>query len=128
MANENVGVYEPGVDITCHASAAVTGKRFVAITGNRQTADNGGNITVAHATAAGRAFGVSKYDAASGGKVGVMRGNSRVTYVTAGGNIAANAEVEVGTNGQAVTKSAGVAVGFAVTAATSGADAEISLY
>lgn len=125
MANENVGVYEPGADLTCHATAAVTGKRFVAITGNRQ-AD--GNISVAHATAAGRAFGVSKYDAASGGKVGVMRGNSRVTFVTAGGNIAANAEVEVGSNGQAVTKSAGIAVGFAVTAATSGNDAEISLY
>jgi hypothetical protein len=50
-----------------------------------------------------------------------MRGNSRVVFVNAGGAIAAFAEVEVGTNGQAVTKSAGVAVGFAVTAATSGA-------
>lgn len=125
MANENVGVYEPGADLTCQATGAITGKRFVAITGNRQT---DGSISVAHATAAGRVFGVSKYDAASGGKVGVMRGNSRVTFVTAGGNIAAFAEVEVGTNGQAVTKSAGVAVGYAVTAATSGADAEISLY
>jgi hypothetical protein len=58
----------------------------VAITGNRQT---DGSISVAHATAAGRAFGVSKYDAASGGKVGVMRGNSRVVFVNAGGAIAA---------------------------------------
>ncbi len=124
MANENPGVYEPGKDLTCHASAAITGKRFVAISGSR----TGGNITVAHATAAGRAFGVSKYDAASGTKVGVHRGNSRVTFVTAQANIAAGAEVEVGTNGQAVTKSAGIAVGFAVTAATTGNDAEISLY
>jgi hypothetical protein len=124
MANENVGVYEPGADLTCHATAAVTGKRFVAISGNRQS---DGSLSVAHASAGTRAFGVSKYDAASGGKVGVMRGNSRVTFVTAGGNIAANAEVEVGTNGQAITKASGVAVGVCVTAATSGNDAEISL-
>jgi hypothetical protein len=128
MANENPGIYAPGQDLSAHCSGAVTGKRFLAITGNRQTADGSNNITVAHATAAGRVCGVSKYDAASGGKVGVARGNSRVTLVNAGGNIAAFAEVEVGTNGQAVTKSSGVAVGYAVTAATSGDDAEISLY
>ena len=126
MANENVGVYEPGADLTGHCSAAVTGKRFLAITGSRDATDN--NLTVAHATAAGRTCGVSKYDAASGKKVGIMRGNSRVVFVTAAANIAAFAEVEVGSNGQAVTKSAGVAVGYAVTAATSGNDAEISLY
>jgi hypothetical protein len=124
MANENVGVYEPGRDITGRASASVTGKRFLKISGNRSS----GNIAVAHADAAGRVCGVSKYDAASGDIVGVARGNSRVTFVTAGANIAAFAEVEVGSNGQAVTKASGVAVGYAVTAATSGADAEISLY
>ncbi|TFV90399.1 capsid cement protein [Blastococcus sp. CT_GayMR16] len=128
MANENVGVYEPGVDLTCHASAAVTGKRFVSITGNRQTADNGGNITVAHTGAGAKAFGVSKYDAASGGKVGVMRGNSRVTYVNCAANLAAGQDVESDASGRAIVKASGVAVGFAVTAATSGADAEISLY
>lgn len=128
MANENHGVYEPGQDITGHCSGAVTGKRFLAITGSRQTADGSNNITVAHATAAGRTCGVSNADAASGKKVGVIRGNSRVTFVTAQANIAAFAEVEVGTNGQAVTKSAGIAVGYAVTAATTGNDAEISLY
>lgn len=128
MANENPGVYEPGQDLTGHCSAAVTGKRFLAITGSRQTADGSNNITVAHATAASRVCGVSDRDAASGGKVGIKRGNSRVVFVNAGGTIAAFAEVEVGSNGQAVTKSAGVAVGYAVTAATSGNDAEISLY
>ncbi|MFC9555570.1 capsid cement protein [Rhodococcus sp. NPDC056960] len=124
MANENIGVYEPGRDLTGRASAAVTGKRFLKISGNRSS----GNIAVAHADAAGRVCGVSKYDAASGDIVGVARGNSRVTFVTASANIAAFAEVEVAANGQAVTKSSGVAVGYAVTAATSGGDAEISLY
>lgn len=124
MANENVGVYEPGRDISGRASATVVGKRFLKISGNRSN----GNIAVAHADAAGRVCGVSKYDAASGDVVGVARGNSRVTFVTAAANIAAFAEVEVGTAGQAITKTAGIAVGYAVTAATSGGDAEISLY
>lgn len=123
---DNVGIYEPGRDLTGKASAAITGKRFLAITGNRDAGT--GTITVAHATAGGRVCGVSKYDAAVGDLVGVARGNSRVTYVTAGANIAAFAEVEVGTNGQAITKASGIAVGYAVTAATSGGDAEISLY
>lgn len=124
MANDNVGVYEPGVDLTGHCTAAVTGKRFVRISGDRTD----GNISVAHATAAGRVAGVSKYDGAIGAKIAIARGNSRVTYVTAGGAIAAFAEVEVGANGTAVTKAAGIAVGYAVTAAADGADAEISLY
>jgi hypothetical protein len=124
MANDNIGVYEPGRDITGRASATVVGKRFLKISGNRSS----GNIAVAHADAAGRVCGVSKYDAASGDIVGVARGNSRVTFVTAAANIAAFAEVEVGSNGQAITKASGVAVGYAVTAATSGNDAEISLY
>jgi hypothetical protein len=124
MANENVGVYEPGRDITGRASAAVTGKRFLKISGNRSS----GNIAVAPADAAGRVCGVAKYDAASGEIVGVARGNSRVTHVTADGAIAAFAEVEVGTTGKAKTKTAGIAVGYALTAAADGADAEISLY
>jgi len=124
VANDNAGVYEPGRDITGHCSAAVTGKRFLKISGNRSD----GNIAVAHADAAGRVCGVSAYDAAINKKVTVKRGNSRVVFVTAGGNIAAFAEVEVAAGGTAVTKAAGIAVGYAITAATNGADAEISLY
>lgn len=122
--NVNLGVYNPGRDITGKTTADVVGKRFLKISGNR----SGGNIAVAHADAAGRVAGVSKFDAKSGELVGVMRGAARVVYVTAGAAIAAFAEVEVGTDGQAITKSTGVAVGYAVTAATSGGDAEISLY
>lgn len=124
MANENSGVYEPGKHLTGHCSAAVTGKRFLKISGNRTD----GNITVAHADAAGRICGVSAFDAAINKKVTVQRGNSRVTYVLAGGAIAAFAQVEVGANGTAVTLAAGVAVGYAVTAAANATDAEISLY
>lgn len=124
MANDNIGVYDPGQDISGRVSSDVLGKRFLKVSGNR----NGGNVAVAHADPAGRIAGVSRYDAAAGSLVGVARGSSRVVFVKAAGAIAAFAEVEVGTAGQAITKASGVAVGYAVTAAASGADAEISLY
>ena len=124
MANENIGVYEPGQDISGRCSAAVTGKRFLKISGNRA----GGNVAVAHADAGGRVCGVSGRDTAQGALVNVKRGKDRVTFVTAGGAIAAFAEEEVGANGVAITKASGVAVGYAVTAAVNGGDAEISLY
>lgn len=127
MANENPGVYEPGQDLSAHCSAAVTGRRFLKISGNRQTADGSNQITVNHATAAGRACGVSDRDAASGAKVGVKRGNSRVVFVDVVGTVAAFGEVEVGANGTAVPKSAGVAVGYAITGVAD-AVGEISLY
>lgn len=125
MANDLIGIYEPGQDITGRATANVTGKRFLKISGNRGA---GGNISVAHADAAGKVCGVAKYDAPSGEIVGVARGNSRVVEVTAEGAIAAGADVEVGTAGRAKTIAAGKAVGYALTGAVDGADAEISLY
>ena len=129
MANEAISFYEPGRNITAVTSAAVTGKRFLAITGNRSTvASTNGNITVAHAAAAGRICGVSQADANVGQLVGVVRGNSRVVPVTAAAAITAFQEVEVGANGQAVPRATGVAVGYAITAAALGADAQISLY
>lgn len=119
MANENAGVYEPGQNITGHCSAAVTGRRFLKISGNRQSGSSGtdpcGNVTVNHATAAGRICGVSDKDAPSGGHVGIHRGAGRVTYVDVVGTVAAFGEVEVGANGTAVPKASGVAVGYAVT-------------
>jgi len=125
MANDNMGVYEPGRDITGHCTGDVIGKRFLSISGNR---DASGNIAVAHAAAAGRSCGVSRFDALTGKKVTIARGASRVVFVTAAGTIAAFAEVEVGANGQAVTKATGVAVGYTLTGVTSGNDAEVSLY
>lgn len=124
MANEAVGIYDPGQNVSGRASANVTGKRFVKISGNR----SGGNVAIATADAGGRVFGVAKQDAASGEVVGVSRGNSRVIQVTADGAIAAFGEVEVGAAGKAKAKAAGVAVGYVLTAATDGADAEVSLY
>ncbi|MEC4763363.1 DUF2190 family protein [Mycobacterium sherrisii] len=121
----NAGIYDPGRDITGQATAAITAKTFLAITGNRTSR---GNIAVATAAAAGRVCGVARNDAPSGGLVTIARGNSRVVKVTAGGAIAAFDEVQVGAGGTAVTLSSGVPVGYALTAAANGSDAEISLY
>lgn len=122
--NDNIDVYNPGRDISGRAKTPVTGKRFLAIVGDRDR----GNLSVGHAAAAGRVCGVSKYDSEAGQIVGVARGKDRVTYVAAGAAIAAFGEVEVGADGKAVPLDAGVAVGYAVTAAVADGDAEISLY
>jgi len=132
--NELTPFYDPGTDITAYVTADVIGKRCVMISANRQagpalnTSVSGGNLSVAPATAAGRIFGVAKWDAVTGQLVGVKRGNGVIVPIKAAGTIAAFAEVEVGTAGQVVTKSAGVAIGYAVSGAASGDDAQISLY
>lgn len=118
----NPRVYSPGGDITAEATAAVTARRLVAISGNRAS---GGNLSVAHAAAGARAFGVAKHDAATGELVGIARDG--VVLVTAGGSIAAGAEVEVGSAGRVVTATTGKVVGYAVTGAATNADAEIAL-
>lgn len=121
----NPSVYDPGANISAQASATVTARRFLLISGDRAS---GGNLAVAPATAAGRVCGVAGNDAASGELVTVVRGSSRVVKVSAGADISAFAEVEVGTGGTAVPLDEGVAVGYAVTGATNGGTAEISLY
>ena len=118
-------IYSPGQDITGVATAEVTERRFVKISANRSAS---GPISVAPATAGGRTCGVAGNTAAIGGQVRVVRGASRVVWVDAAANIAAGAEVEVGTTGKAITLNEGVAVGYAITGATSGEPAEISLY
>lgn len=121
----NPSVYAPGADITAQATTAVVAQRFVGISSNRTA---GGNVAVAPAPPAGRAFGVAATDAAVGELVRVVRGASRVVRVTAAGAIAANAEVQVGANGTATTIAAGKAVGYAITGAVDGGEAQISLY
>lgn len=119
----NPRTYDPGKDITAEASATVTARRAVAPSGNRTS---GGNIAVAHATAAGAILGIAVTDASTGQLLAVARGG--VVKVTAGGSITAGAEVEVGTAGKVVAKSSGIAIGIAVTGASNNADAEIALY
>lgn len=79
-------------------------------------------ITAAGAvsTAAGNAVGIAETDAASGARVPVTALGTALA--TAGAAITAGAAVEVGTAGKLVTRSAGITVGRALTAA--GADGD----
>jgi len=115
--------YSPGANITAEATAPVTGRRFVKISGNRTA---GGNLAVAPAAAGDRAFGVAAHDTAAGQLVHVARGG--VVKVIAAGAIAAGAAVQVGAGGAVSTAAAGVVVGVAVTGAADGAVAEIAFY
>jgi hypothetical protein len=124
MANECIPLYRPGLDITAVTTGAVTGKTFVDYSAALTT----GLVSVNTATAAGKVAGVAAYDAASGARVAVIRGKGQIVPVTAGGTIAALAEVEVGASGRPVTYSAGVKVGRALSAGTSGNEMFIELY
>lgn len=135
MANDAIAYYEPGADLTGHCDTAVTGKRCLKITANKQPASFGlaptavgGNIRVAHADAAGRIVGVSAFDTPAGGKVGIKRASKLVIPITAGAAITAFQEVEVGAAGVVVPKAAGVAIGVAIADAANGADCAVSLY
>lgn len=136
MANDCIPFLEPGQRLTGHASAAITGKTFLKVSGDRQNdirsvsdSVGGGNVQVATADANGRVIGVAEYDAASGAKVGVLAVPGWVVPVTADGAITAFAEVMVGATGKAkALATGGIPVGVALTAAADGTDAQILLY
>lgn len=80
--------------LTCHASAAVIGCRFVSISGPR----NGGNPAVAHSGAGAHPFGVASRDKLINEKVMVHRAPTiivpvevGVTPVVAGGLVMSDA-------------------------------------
>jgi predicted RecA/RadA family phage recombinase len=140
MANDLIPYKRPGEDVTGIAQAAITGKRCVQITAAKDNpseglaADANGNLyKVAHPNGGGNAlgagkriFGVAKYDAASGGRVGIAR--EGIVPITTSGAIVAGDEVEVAANGTVVTLAAGTPIGLCCNDAASGADAEIALY
>lgn len=123
MANECIPLYDPGAGLTCRTTAAVTGKRFVGVSG-ALVASSGTLIGVAHATAAAKALGVATRDADSGANVLVETRPGSVVPVTSSAAITAGVEVEVATGGKAVTLSSGKAVGLAVSTAA-GADTDV---
>lgn len=122
MANECIPLQEFG-PVTCRTTAAVTGKRFVDISGAANVS-TGVLPGVAHATAAGKSFGVAARDAASGTNVQVEHRPGAIVPITCSAAITAGAEVEVATGGKAVTKTSGVARGIAITT-TGSADTDV---
>jgi hypothetical protein len=133
MANECIPLYRGGQpDLTGHTTAAVTGGRFLAISGNIQsgpglvTDANGGNIQVAHAAAGAYSIGVAGYDAGSAKKVPILR-KGNVVPMIADGAITAGNGIEVGATGKAKALASGVRVGTAFTTAADGAIVYVEL-
>jgi hypothetical protein len=106
---EYAPLFMPGDVITCTTSAAVTGGRLAAVSGNG---------TVAHAGAASTAvIGVFTNDAASGAQVGV-HGRGQVHVSTAAGAITAGDRVNAAATGTVATGVAALTnIGVAMTTA-----------
>lgn len=135
-ANQCIPYHEGGPAITGKCTAGVTGKRLVKVSANRDasvllnTVSTGGNIKVAHATAAlNTHMGVAAYDGATGDLIKVwLKGVGLILPITSTGAITAGVEVEAAANGTVSTKSAGIAIGLAVADAADASDAQILLY
>jgi hypothetical protein len=125
--------YTPGQEISgIVTTTAVVGKTFVKVNANRaagpalNTSAAGGNVAIGPASAAGAPLGVARWDGAVGAIVPVV--TAGVVPVTAGGTIAAGAEVEIDSSQRAVAYSSGIKVGYCLSGATVGNDAQIKLY
>ena len=134
MANECIPLYRPGSDITAVAGGAITGKTFVKVSaglnpGNPVTGTSSTLVTVVTNTAAGKAFGVATYDAASGARLPIICGPGHVVPVTSGAAVTAGAEVESDASGRAITLADGKPLGMALSASTgAGQDLLVRLY
>lgn len=125
---EVIAYYDPGADITCHASVALTGGRAVAITADRRAGGpagiddtSDGLIVVGLTTDSGRVFGVASHDAALNSKVNIMR-PPKVVPLEKGiaPTIAAFAEISIDATGRAKALVATAPVGFILTGQAGG--------
>lgn len=126
--NPAVPFWDEAESFTCHASAAVTGKRFVAISGAR--VDGNPRVASAASSATVKPFGVSAYDAASGAKLTVYTKPGLIMPVTASGAITAGAPVFSTADGRATATNpggTGIVAGWAADDAADGTDAVIKL-
>lgn len=129
--NEAIPFYRPGEDITVKAEGAITGGRFVNISGDRTSGPGlsdtaeGSNYVASTASAAGQAVGVSNYDIADQA-LGTISSEG-VLPIIADGNLSAGDKVEVGADGKATVFGSGEVVGIAMTGALNDETAEIML-
>lgn len=121
--NQAVPFWTPAQALTAHAGVALTGKRFVRVSGPRV----GGNVQVNHSAGAD-VLGVAAYDSPAGDKVTVNAVG--IVPVTAAAAITAGQRVTSDATGQAAvaTGAAGATVayaGIAVDDAAAGADVPV---
>jgi hypothetical protein len=105
-ANECIPYKQPAGRVTCKATATVTGKRFVKISGDRTggpglSTDVENVKRVAHAVAGDTAYGVSGHDISSGGLGTILCGPGWELPITAEENLEAGDRVVAGTAGKA---------------------------
>lgn len=105
---DHIKTFEAGADITCVASAAVTGGRLVKITGPERA-------VALTAAATDTAFGAAARDAKAGEDVLVLRGG--VQPLVASAAIAAGARVVPAAGGKVATATEG-GIGTALTTVT----------
>lgn len=122
--NDSIPYYTPGGTLTATCTIAVTGRRFVKISANKEagpalnTSSAGSNFQVAPATVAGSApFGVAAYDGALNEKIPIFT-DGYVTEVEAGAAIVAGVELEIDASGRVITLATGKKVGMALSAAS----------
>lgn len=138
MNNLCVPYYEPGSRVTGRATADVIGKRFVAISADKDPGSReleadpgglGGNIKIAPAVANDpRLFGVAEHDAKIKEITAVLR-IGFVVPVTAGVALAYGDLVTSGAGGKAVVIGAGqLAKGIVLAAAVVDQDAIVALF
>lgn len=140
MANDCIPIFESADRITGQASAAIGGKRFLKVSGNKTSSlvpsgsaqvgssdpTEGGNYQFAQCVAGEASLGVSTWDAAIGEKVGAIR-EGIVPVVIGTGGVTAGQLVQADANGAAVAVSTGRVLGMAMTAGSAGQDGEILL-
>lgn len=117
--------WDEAESITCHASAAVTGKRFVAISGAR--VDGNPRVASAAGTATTKAIGVSGYTVPIATKVTVYTKPGLIMPVTASGAITAGQPVYSAADGRATATVTGLVAGWAMDDAADGVDCPIKL-
>jgi hypothetical protein len=126
-------LYKPGGTLTGHATAAITGGRFVSVSAAPasgpalNTATDGSNVKITTTGAGAKADGVAGYDAAAAADK-IPFHLDGVVPVTAGGTVTAGQEVESDAQGRAITLASGKACGKAFTSATVGNPVYVRLY
>lgn len=106
--------YANGGNVTAVAQTDIAGCTFVKISGS--PADDG-NYTVTTCAAGERPFGVAKYDAAAGQRIGVARGNARIGTVATAGALTPGVDVYSNELGQATAAGTGIVAGTVVESA-----------
>jgi hypothetical protein len=132
LVNDCVPYKRPGEDLSAKATAAVIGKRFVKVSGNRTsgpllaTTAEGSVYQAQQCVLNDRAIGVSAWDAAINEIFNVIVAG--IVPVTSGAAIVAGAEVQADANGKAITLAAGKSLGVCMNGVgAADVDAEIKL-